>query len=173
MINGNETIFPQHVCDAIDSWVAKFPADKKKSAVLMALRIVQDEYGHLYKELLDKVASYLDLPYVAVYEVASFYSMYKLKPTGKYHLKVCNSISCMLCGSASIVSYLEKKLNIKRGETTPDGKYTLDYAECLGACCGGPVLIVNDRHYHENMTEEAIDNILMEIDKEGDAHGDE
>lgn len=168
----NSATLPKHICDQIDIWIAKFPADKKKSAVLMALRIVQDEYGYLYKELLDKVASYLELPYVAVYEVASFYSMYKLKPTGKYHLKVCNSISCMLCGSGNIVSYLEKKLNIKRGETTEDGLFTLDYAECLGACCGGPVLIVNDKHYHENMTEDTIDKILDSLQQEGSKNGD-
>lgn len=172
MMKENEIVFPEHICNAIDVWIAKFPADKKKSAVIMALRIVQDEYGFLYKELLDKVANYLELPYVAVYEVASFYSMYKLKPTGKYHIKICNSISCMLCGSANIVSYLEKKLNIKRGETTADGKYTLDYAECLGACCGGPVMIINDKRYHENMTEAEVDKILDSLEQEDAKHGD-
>ena len=163
MSNVDNKIFPDHICNEIDSWVAKFPADKKKSAVIMALRIVQDEYGYLYKELLDKVAAYLDIPYIAVYEVASFYSMYKLKPTGKNHLKICNSISCKLSGSDSIVEHLGEKLGIKIGETTADGNFTLDYAECLGACCGAPVVIVNDKDYHENVTPDEADNLVANL----------
>ena len=102
MMKENEIVFPEHICNEIDVWIAKFPADKKKSAVLMALRIVQDEYGYLYKELLDKVANYLELPYVAVYEVASFYSMYKLE-RGMILIKVTALILLGWNGSSSFI----------------------------------------------------------------------
>lgn len=157
--------FAPHVYQGIDVWVAKFPAGKQKSALLMALRIVQDEYNYLTQDLMDEVASYLSLPAVAVYEVASFYSMYRLKPVGKYHIKVCNSISCKLCGSEDITKYIENKLAIKVGQTTEDGKFTLDFAECLAACCAAPALIINDKHYCDNITPEKIDELFANIDE--------
>ncbi|MBT4803901.1 MAG: NADH-quinone oxidoreductase subunit NuoE [Legionellales bacterium] len=166
MSNVNLDGFPAKICTAIDKELAKYPADKKRSAVLMSLRIVQDEYGYLYRELLDNVASYLGISYIEVYEVASFYSMYKLKPTGKYHIKVCNSISCSLCGSGKILQHLVKKLGINIGQTTSDGKFTLDYAECLAACSSAPVMIVNDKTYHENLTEDKVDEIIVGLEKE-------
>jgi len=166
MSNVNLDGFPAKICTAIDKELAKYPADKKRSAVLMSLRIVQDEYGYLHRELLDNVASYLGITYIEVYEVASFYSMYKLKPTGKYHIKVCNSISCSLCGSGKILQHLVKKLGINIGQTTSDGKFTLDYAECLAACTSAPVMIINDKAYHENLTEDKVDEIIVGLEKE-------
>ena len=150
----------------IDTEVAKYPEGKQRSAVLMALRIVQDEVGYLHKTVMDEVASYLSLAPVAVYEVASFYSMYKLKPTGTHHIKVCNSISCKLCGSDKITAHLQKKLGVNIGETTTDGKFTLDYAECLAACCNAPVVIVNDKTYHNDVTESALDQLIDELSEE-------
>jgi len=150
----------------IDAEVAKYPEGKQRSAVLMALRIVQDEVGYLHKAAMDEVASYLSLAPVAVYEVASFYSMYKLKPTGTHHIKVCNSISCKLCGSDKITAHLQKKLGVNIGETTTDGKFTLDYAECLAACCNAPVVIVNDKTYHNDVTESALDQLIDELSEE-------
>lgn len=150
----------------IDAEVAKYPEGKQRSAVLMALRIVQDEVGYLHKEVMDAVARYLSIAPVAVYEVASFYSMYKLKPTGDYHIKVCNSISCKLCGSDKMAAHLQKKLGIGMGETTADGKFTLDYAECLAACCNAPVVIVNDKTYHNDMTEATVDQLIDQLSEE-------
>ena len=150
----------------IDTEVAKYPEGKQRSALLMALRIVQDEVGYLHKTVMDEVASYLSLAPVAVYEVASFYSMYKLKPTGTHHIKVCNSISCKLCGSDKITAHLQKKLGVNIGETTTDGKFTLDYAECLAACCNAPVVIVNDKTYHNDVTESALDQLIDELSEE-------
>jgi len=151
-------------CKEIDKWTAKFPADKKQSAVLPALHIVQDENGGwLTNELMDAVADYLEMPKIAVYEVASFYSMYSLKPVGRHKINVCTNISCMLRNSAAIVEHLKKKLNINIGETTEDGKFTLREVECLGACVNAPMMQV-DKQYHENLTAEKVDEILDGLD---------
>lgn len=144
----------------IDSWVAKYPEDKKQSAVMSALRIAQDQNaGYLNDDLIDAVAEYLEMESIAVYEVASFYSMYELKPVGKYKICVCTNISCMLCGSDEIVGHLEKKLGITFGEITKDGKFSLKEVECLGACVNAPMLQVGDT-YHENLTPESIDKLI-------------
>jgi NADH-quinone oxidoreductase subunit E len=134
--------------------------DQKQSAVMAALRIVQDANGgSLNIELMDAVAAYLDMPPMAVYEVATFYSMYELKPVGKHKVCVCTNISCMLRGSEEIVDHLEKKLGVKLGETTADGKVTLKEVECLGACTGAPMLQIGNT-YHEHLTPEKVDEIL-------------
>jgi NADH-quinone oxidoreductase subunit E len=144
----------------IDQWVAKYPPDQKQSAVMAALRIVQDASGgSLTNELMDAVAGYLDMPPMAVYEVATFYSMYELKPVGKHKVCVCTNISCMLRGSEQIVDHLEKKLGVKLGDTTADGKVTLKEVECLGACTGAPMLQLGNT-YHEHLTPEKVDEIL-------------
>ena len=153
---------PESICAQIDAWIAKFPDGKQKSAVLMTLRSVQDTFGYLDKANMNLVAEYLHLPYVAVYEVASFYSMYRFEPVGKNHIKVCNSISCHLCGSAELTKILEQKLDIKVGETTPDKQFSLGYAECLAACTQAPALIVNDIDYHGDMTEDKVDLLLKQ-----------
>lgn len=145
--------------EEIDHWISKYPADEKQSAVMAALRIVQEEHGYLKTELMDAVAEYLEMPPIAVYEVSSFYTMYEHEPAGKNLINVCTSISCKLCGSAEIINHLEKKLGVKLGETTIDRCYTLRSVECLGACVNAPMMQVN-KDYHENLTPEIIDNVL-------------
>ena len=148
----------------IDVWIAKYPSDKKQSAVMSALRIVQDQNrGFLTEDLMDAIAEYLDMRPIAVYEVATFYSMYELEPVGKHKICVCTNISCMLNGSDSIVAHLSNKLGIKLGETTLDGRFTLKEAECLGACVNAPMLQIGNV-YHENLTEEKIDQIISTLD---------
>jgi NADH-quinone oxidoreductase subunit E len=148
----------------IDNWIAKYPANQKQSAVMAALRIVQDQHGgFLTNDLIEAVAEYLDMQAIAVYEVATFYSMYELKPVGKHKICVCTNISCMLCGSDTIVNHLQKKLGIKFGETTADGKYTLKEVECLGACVNAPMLQIGNQYY-ENLTPEKVDQIIKDLD---------
>lgn len=147
----------------IDHWIKKFPQGKQRSATLAALHIVQDEYdGYLTEPMMNAVADYLDIPAIQVYEVATFYVMYDKKPVGKNKLYVCTNIACQLCGSDKIVEHLEKKLNVKMGETTKDGKFTLKEFECLGACIGAPMMQVN-KDYHENLTPEKVDKILQKV----------
>ncbi len=143
----------------IDHWIAKYPADERQSAVMSALRIVQEEHGYLTTELMDAIAAYLDMSPIAVYEVASFYTMYEHKAIGKHLVNVCTNISCLLRDSAGVVDHLENKLGIKLGETTDDGRFTLRAVECLGACVNAPMMQV-DKDYHENLTPESIDNVL-------------
>lgn len=155
----------QHARDEIDRWLEKYPPDQKSSAVLAALREVQHENkGYLTTELMDAVADYLDMPKISVYEVASFYSMLETKPVGRHSISVCTNISCMLCGAEDIVDYVEKKLCIKTGQTTGDGRiYLKQEEECLAACCGGPMMMV-DHVYYENLTLEMIDEILDKLE---------
>jgi NADH-quinone oxidoreductase subunit E len=145
----------------IDAWIAKYPADQKKSAVLSALQAAQEQNGGwVTRELMDAVADYLDMPQVAVYEVGSFYSMLELEPVGRNMVALCTNISCMLCGAESLVEHVEKRLGIKLGETTSDGRITLKMEEeCLAACSAGPMMTVNG-HYHEKLTPEKVDAIL-------------
>jgi NADH-quinone oxidoreductase subunit E len=148
----------------IDSWIAKYPAEQKRSAVMAALTIVQDQNnGYLTNDLMDAVAEYLDMPAIAVYEVATFYSMYELEPVGKHKICLCTNISCMLCGSDNIVEHLTQKLGIKMGQTTPDGRFSLKEVECLGACVEAPMFQIGDTYYG-NLTADKIDKILEELD---------
>ena len=149
---------------AIDRWIAKYPPDQKQAAVMGALNIVQAQNGGwLTTDHMDAVAAYLEMPPIAVYEVATFYTMYDLKPVGRHKIYVCTNISCMLCGSGVIVEHLEKKLGIKLGETTADGKFTVKEAECLAACGGAPMFMLDD-DYYENLTPEKVDRILAKLD---------
>jgi NADH-quinone oxidoreductase subunit E len=145
--------------DEINQWIAKYPVTEKQSAVMAALRIVQEEHGSLTPELLEAVAKHLDMPPIAVFEVATFYNMYELKPVGRHLINVCTNISCKLGGSAEVVAYLQKKLGINLGETTADDRYTLRSVECLGACVNAPMMQV-DKDYHENLTTDKIDAVL-------------
>ncbi len=148
----------------IDHWLTKFPADQKQSAVLAALTYVQEENGGwLTEPLMDAVADYLDMPKIAVYEAATFYSMFNLQPVGRHQINVCGSISCLLRGSEKIVEHLQNRLNIKIGETTADGKYTLAKAECLAACANAPMMRIG-KNYYEDLTAEKIDQILEKLD---------
>lgn len=155
----------EEVCREIDHWLTKFPADRRQSAVIPALTAAQEHNGgHLTEELMDAVAEYLGMPRVSVYEVATFYSMFNREPVGKYVINVCTNISCMLMGSDSIVDHLERKLGIKMGETTGDGRFTMKVEEeCLAACAGGPMMAING-HYYEKLTPERLDEILNSLD---------
>lgn len=151
----------EHARHVIDGWLARYPSDRKRSAVLAALREVQHENGgYLTTELMDAVADYLGLPRIAVYEVGSFYSMFELKPVGRNCVSVCTNVSCMLCGADDIVAHIERKLGIRIGESTADGRVFLKREEeCLAACCGAPMMQVNHKYY-ENLTPEKVDRIL-------------
>jgi NADH-quinone oxidoreductase subunit E len=154
----------EHVREEIDHWVAKFPEDRKRSAIIGSLHAVQHEnHGYLTTELMDAVAEYLGLPNIQIYEVASFYSMFETKPVGRHHVSICTNISCMLRGSKEIVDHVENKLGIKTGESTADGRiYLKREEECLAACTGAPMLMV-DHVYYENLTPAAVDKILDEL----------
>ncbi len=148
----------------IDRWIVKYPPEQKRSAVMAALRIVQDQNkGYLSNDLKDAVAEYLQLPPIAVYEVATFYSMYELEAVGKHKICVCTNISCMLRGSDEIVAHLSKRLGIGLGETTKDGRFTLKEVECLGACVEAPMFQIADK-YHGNLTPKTVDEILDGLD---------
>ena len=147
----------------IDREVAKYPADQKQSAVMAALAIAQDEKGWLASETMDFVAGYLGMPAVAVYEVATFYAMYNLKPTGRHKLTICTNLPCALQDAVRSAEYLKSKLGIGFGETTPDGLFTLQEGECMGACGDAPVLLVNNKRMCSWMRPEAIDALLAEL----------
>ena len=147
----------------IDREVAKYPADQKQSAVMSALIIAQDEKGWLSTETMDDVAEYLGMPPVAVYEVATFYSMYNLQPTGKYKLTLCTCLPCGLQGALAAADHLRDKLGIDFNETTPDGRFTLKEGECMGACAMAPVLLVNNKKMLDYMSNDKLDRLLEEL----------
>lgn len=151
--------------EEIDHWVARFPAGRQRSAVLAALRAAQHENGgFLDQPLMDAIAAYLGLPPVQVYEVASFYSMFETEPCGRHHVSICTNVSCMLRGADELLDHAERKLGIRVGESTADGRIFLKREEeCLAACCGAPMMMV-DHAYHENLTPERLDEILEGLD---------
>jgi NADH-quinone oxidoreductase subunit E len=153
-----------HVREEIDRWVAKFPQGRQRSAVIAALHAAQHENGgYLTPEIMTAVADYLDLPAIQVFEVATFYSMFETKPVGRHSVSVCTNISCMLRGGDDILAHVEKRLGIKAGQSTPDGKFYLKIEEeCLAACCGAPMMMV-DHVYHENLTPKSVDAILEAV----------
>ena len=149
-----------HVREEIDHWLGKFPPDRKRSAVIAALHAVMHDKGHLPTQSMDAVAAYLGIPPVQVYEAATFYSMFETRPTGRHHISVCTNISCMLCGGESILEHIQRRLGIKVGESTADGRFYLKQEEeCLAACTGAPMMMVN-HVYFENLTPEKVDRIL-------------
>jgi len=150
---------------AIDAWSAKFPPDKKRSALIHSLMAAQAQNGGwLNQELIEAVAAYLDLPPVWAHEVATFYSMFHLKPMGRHKVNICTNISCWLNGAERLVAHAERKLGISTGETTADGRISLvREEECLAACCGAPMMVV-DGHYHERLDEKKLDSILDGLD---------
>jgi len=150
----------------IDKWIAKYPAEQKQSAVIPALHIVQDNYnGYLTTELMDAVADHLDMQPMSVYEVATFYSMYEMKPVGKNKICICTNVSCQLRGSDEIVAHIKDRLGIGLGETTADNKFTLKEVECLGACGGAPMFLLNKKYY-ENLTPEKVDEIIDSVNRD-------
>jgi NADH-quinone oxidoreductase subunit E len=147
----------------IDREVAKYPPDQKQSAVMSALIIAQDEKGWLSTETMDYVAKYLGMPPVQVYEVATFYTMYNLQPTGRFKLTLCTCLPCGLQGALAAADHLREKLGIDFGETTVDGRFTLKEAECMGACAMAPVLLVNNKKMHDYMSNEKLDQLLESL----------
>lgn len=154
----------------IDREVAKYPADQKQSAVMAALAIAQDEKGWLPKEIIEFVATYLDMAPMAAYEVASFYNMYDLAPVGKFKLTVCTNLPCALSGGVHAADYLKEKLGIDFNETTPDGKFTLKEGECLGACGDSPVMLLNNKRMCSFMLPDEIDKLLAECERTAAGH---
>jgi len=160
-LNAGPALLSEQTRREIDRWVAKFPAGRQRSAVLSALRAAQEQNaGYLTPELIEAVAEYLKLPPVQVYEVATFYSMFELHPCGRHHVSICTNISCMLRGAEQLVAHVEKKLGIRLGESTADRRIFLKQEEeCLAACSGAPMMMV-DHVYHEQLTPEKADEIL-------------
>ncbi|MCC6923576.1 MAG: NADH-quinone oxidoreductase subunit NuoE [Nitrosomonas sp.] len=149
----------------IDHEIAKYPEDQKQSAVMSALAIAQDEKGWLANETMNFVAEYLNMPPIAVYEVATFYNMYNLEPVGQYKITVCTNLPCALSGGNDAANYLKKKLGIDFNQTTTDGKFTLKEGECMGACGDAPVMLVNNRRMFSFMSNEKIDAMLEDMKK--------
>ncbi len=147
----------------IDRELTKYPTDQKQSAVMSALAIAQDEHGWLSSEVMGAVADYLGMPHIAVFEVASFYNMYNLKPTGKCKITVCTNLPCALSGGVDAADYLKKKLGIDWRETTADGNFTLVEGECLGACGDAPVLLVNNKRMCSFMSNDKLDQLIQEL----------
>ena len=149
----------------IDYELTKYPADQRQAAVMSALRIVQTERGWLSKESISEVAAYLRIPEIAVLEVATFYNMYDLEPVGQYKISICTNISCMLRDSDVIVHHLQTKLGVGFNEVTADGKFCLKEGECMGACGGAPLMIVNNHTMHEFLTTDKVDAILLDLNQ--------
>ena len=165
-MNGG-SLLSDHTLSEIDRWGAKFPEGRQRSALLSALQVAQHENkGYLTRDIMDAVAEYLNLQPIEVYEVATFYSMFETKPVGRHSISVCTNISCMLRGADDIVSHLEQRLGIKLGESSDDGKFYLKMEEeCLAACCGAPMMMVNHQYY-ENLTAQKVDKIIEKLDKQ-------
>ncbi len=163
MITTKPLLSPE-IRSRIDQWLLRYPPDQKRSGVFEALRLVQEANGNsLTPELMDAVAEYLEMPPIAVYEVASFYSMYFLVPMGKHVIDVCTNVSCMMNGSTELMEHLKKRLNVKVGETTTNGKFTLRSVECLGACIGAPACQIGKKYY-EHLNPEKMDEILAKLE---------
>jgi NADH-quinone oxidoreductase subunit E len=148
---------------SIDREVAKYPKDQKQSAVMAALRIAQTELGWLSKDTIAKVADYLGMPPIAVYEVATFYNMYDLEPVGRHKLTLCTNLPCQLQGADEIAAQLKTRLGIGFGETTADGRVTLKEGECMGACGSGPLCLHNNHKMHTHLTPASVDKLLDEL----------
>ena len=158
-------LLSDHAKEVIEQWKSRFPEGRERSAVISALHTVQHENnGYLTAELMNAVADYLDLPTIQVYEVATFYSMFQTQPVGRHNVAICTNVSCMLRGSDEIVEHVEGKLGVKIGESTDDGRiYLKREEECLAACCGAPMMMV-DHKYYENLTTDQVDEILDGLD---------
>ncbi|MGN6493034.1 MAG: NADH-quinone oxidoreductase subunit NuoE [Agriterribacter sp.] len=158
------TQFSSEKLAKVNEIVARYPEGKQKSALIPVLHLAQEQFGWLSAETMDYVASLLKLEPIEVYEVATFYSMYNLKPVGKYMFEVCQTGPCMLRGCDDIIAYIGEKLNIKPGETTSDGLFTLKTVECLGACGYAPMMQLG-KHFKEHLTKEKVDAIIEECRK--------
>ncbi len=160
-INSREIVFNEQEMSRVRDFISHYPEGRHKSALLPILHMAQEKFGWCSVEVMDYVASLLNIQPVEVYEVTTFYTMFNVRPTGKYVLEVCRTGPCCLLGAERIIEYMEKKLGIKEGETTPDGLFTIKPVECLAACGYAPVLQMGD-YYYENLTEEKIDALFVE-----------
>ncbi len=158
-------VLSKEAYEKIDREIAKFPADKKRSAVIAAMAIAQEETRWLSPEVMQEIADYLEVPIVAIEEIANFYSMFDTKPVGKYKITVCTNLPCELSGSLHAAQYLQNKLGIGFGETTSDGMFTLVEGECMGACADGPTLRINNKQMYMRMSNAKIDRLLEELRK--------
>jgi NADH-quinone oxidoreductase subunit E len=152
---------------AIDREIAKYPADQKQSAVMAALAIAQAERGWISKEVMEEVAGYLEMPAIAVYEVATFYTMYNLQPTGKFKITLCTNLPCALSGATHAAERLKQRLGVGFNESTADGCFTLKEGECMGACGDAPVLLVNNTRMESFMNDDKLDALLDELKRAG------
>jgi NADH-quinone oxidoreductase subunit E len=148
----------------IDREIAKFPAEHRRSAVIAALAVAQDELGWISQEVIEEVAAYLNMAPIAVYEVASFYSMFNVKPVGRYKISICTNLPCALSGATRAAEHLKRRLGVGFGETTPDGRFTLTQGECFGACGDAPVLLINNKRIESFMSNEKLDALLSELE---------
>lgn len=163
MTETTHTLLSPSIREHIDQWILRYPPEQKRSGVFEALRVVQEHNGgSLTPELMNAVADYLGMPHIAVYEVATFYSLYYLTPVGKHVVDVCTNVPCMLNGAEDALAYFKKQLGIGLNETTADGKFTLKEVECLGACISAPVCQIGKKYY-ESLTPEKIDGMLAEL----------
>ncbi len=161
-----KAVLSEAVRAEIDHWLKRYPADRKQSALLAALRAVMHKEHYLSVEQMDAVAAYLGLPAIAVYEVASFYSMFETDPkcAAKHSISVCTNVSCMLNGADDVLAHIEQRLGIKLGETSADGKFYLKREEeCLAACCGAPMMQI-DHVYYTDLTPAKVDEILDSLE---------
>jgi NADH-quinone oxidoreductase subunit E len=164
-IDIHKSVLSERVRMEIDRWLLRYPPEQKRSGVLEALRFAQEENGgHLTEEIMDAVADYLGMPRIAIYEVASFYTMFNLRPVGRHVINVCTNVSCMLQDSEKILDCLYQRLGIGLNETTPNGQFTLREVECLAACTHAPVAQVGKKYY-EDLTPEKVDAMLAELGK--------
>ena len=147
----------------IDRELTKYPADQRQSAVMSALAIAQDEHGWLSSEVMEAVAQYIGMPPVAVFEVATFYNMYNLKPTGRHKITVCTNLPCALSGGDDCANHLKAKLGVDFRETTADGRFTLMEGECMGACGDAPVLLVNNKRMCSFMSNDKVDQLIEDL----------
>jgi len=150
--------------ESIEALAARYP--RPRSAIMPALHLVQDSRGCLSKALMEEIAEILDVAPVHVYEIATYYSMFRTEPVGRYHIQLCNNVSCMLRGANRLLAHMERKLGIRNGETTADGLFTLSTVECLGACEGAPMMQLN-RQYLHNLSEAGIDELLDDLRRKG------
>ena len=149
--------------EKIDLEISKYPPERRQSAVMAALVVAQDEKGWLSTETMDFVAQYLGMAPVAVYEAASFYTMYNLQPVGRHKLTICTCLPCGLQGSLDAADHLRRKLGVDFNQTTPDGRFTLKEGECMGACAMAPVILVNNKRMCDYMSNDRIDALLAEL----------
>jgi NADH-quinone oxidoreductase subunit E len=156
-------VLSQNSLEQIDRELVKYPAERKRSAVIASLRIAQEEHGWLSREVMDFIAKRLELRPIEVYEVATFYTMFDLEPHGRHKICVCTNVSCMLCGSDGLLEHIRKRYGAGLGETTADGRFTFQEVECLCACAGAPVVQIGKRYY-ENVTPESLDEMLSVLD---------